>query len=190
MRRRLRIRRLMKWTATAACALLFGMWLFTQFGGYVRYLEGGDYVNLWQGSINACLVRSYGPDGEKIDDCDLSGMDDIPGRWGCSRVTGAWTWRRTGFTKPTYVVDTPGLVIRRVDVPGLGYPPPRWACRTSIPLWIPLVVIAIPTGFLWWRDRRRVPPDHCQKCGYDLTGNVSGVCPECGTPVERERKTT
>jgi len=21
--------------------------------------------------------------------------------------------------------------------------------------------------------------------GYDLTGNVSGVCPECGTPVER-----
>lgn len=24
---------------------------------------------------------------------------------------------------------------------------------------------------------------HCQKCGYDLTGNVSGVCPECGTPV-------
>jgi hypothetical protein len=26
---------------------------------------------------------------------------------------------------------------------------------------------------------------HCQ-CGYDLTGNTSGVCPECGTPrVER-----
>jgi hypothetical protein len=21
---------------------------------------------------------------------------------------------------------------------------------------------------------------HCQKCGYDLTGNVSGRCPECG----------
>jgi len=27
--------------------------------------------------------------------------------------------------------------------------------------------------------------DHgrCVKCGYDLTGNVSGICPECGTPV-------
>lgn len=23
----------------------------------------------------------------------------------------------------------------------------------------------------------------CETCGYDLTGNVSGVCPECGTPV-------
>jgi hypothetical protein len=21
----------------------------------------------------------------------------------------------------------------------------------------------------------------CPRCGYDLTGNVSGVCPECGT---------
>lgn len=23
----------------------------------------------------------------------------------------------------------------------------------------------------------------CWKCGYDLTGNVSGVCPECGASV-------
>lgn len=23
----------------------------------------------------------------------------------------------------------------------------------------------------------------CGKCGYDLTGNVCGRCPECGTPV-------
>lgn len=23
----------------------------------------------------------------------------------------------------------------------------------------------------------------CQECGYDLTGNVSGKCPECGRPV-------
>jgi len=23
-------------------------------------------------------------------------------------------------------------------------------------------------------------------CGYNLTGNVSGVCPECGTPVPPE----
>lgn len=23
----------------------------------------------------------------------------------------------------------------------------------------------------------------CVSCGYDLTGNVSGICPECGTPV-------
>jgi hypothetical protein len=24
----------------------------------------------------------------------------------------------------------------------------------------------------------------CVRCGYNLTGNVSGICPECGTPVD------
>ena len=27
---------------------------------------------------------------------------------------------------------------------------------------------------------------HCAQCGYNLTGNVSGVCPECGTPVNED----
>jgi len=29
----------------------------------------------------------------------------------------------------------------------------------------------------------RYTPPHCSKCGYDLAGNISGVCPECGTNV-------
>jgi multisubunit Na+/H+ antiporter MnhB subunit len=30
-------------------------------------------------------------------------------------------------------------------------------------------------------ERRRLLRTHCcLNCGYDLTGNVSGVCPECG----------
>lgn len=33
------------------------------------------------------------------------------------------------------------------------------------------------------RGRHIPPPGECQ-CGYNLHGNVSGVCPECGTPVE------
>jgi len=28
---------------------------------------------------------------------------------------------------------------------------------------------------------RRVPAGHCVACGYNLYGNVSGRCPECGT---------
>jgi len=27
----------------------------------------------------------------------------------------------------------------------------------------------------------------CGKCAYNLTGNESGVCPECGTPISQER---
>lgn len=30
---------------------------------------------------------------------------------------------------------------------------------------------------------KAVDSGKCAGCGYDLTGNVSGRCPECGTPV-------
>ena len=32
-------------------------------------------------------------------------------------------------------------------------------------------------------SRRQPDPRLCTRCGYDLTGNVSGTCPECGTGV-------
>ncbi len=51
-----------------------------------------------------------------------------------------------------------------------------------VPIWCILMAAAVPTYILWRRDKR-YPPGHCRKCGYDLTGNESGVCPECGTPV-------
>jgi len=54
--------------------------------------------------------------------------------------------------------------------------------RMVLPLWILLLTVAIPTGLLRWHGGRS-PKGHCQKCGYDLTGNVSGVCPECGTSL-------
>lgn len=48
-----------------------------------------------------------------------------------------------------------------------------------------LLATMLPTALLWWLDRRIIQPGHCRKCGYDLTGNVSGVCPECGMPNEK-----
>ncbi len=56
--------------------------------------------------------------------------------------------------------------------------------RVIVPSWLLLPPALVATAFLWWRDRRRIPPGHCRRCGYDLTGNVSGVCPECGTQIE------
>jgi len=53
-----------------------------------------------------------------------------------------------------------------------------------------LPAVAAPTviaGCLWYRwdrpyalRRQRRAKGLCVRCGYDLTGNVSGVCPECG----------
>ena len=53
--------------------------------------------------------------------------------------------------------------------------------RLTLPLWVPAgLTAAMPC---WWLIRRpwRRLPGLCTRCGYNLTGNVSGVCPECGT---------
>ena len=52
------------------------------------------------------------------------------------------------------------------------------------PLWVPLSALSTPPAIALirgpvrrWRRRRK---GCCVRCGYDLTGNVTGVCPECG----------
>ncbi len=37
--------------------------------------------------------------------------------------------------------------------------------------------------------RQRVEPGHCRQCEYDLTGNVSGICPECGKTIPEHEAT-
>ncbi len=52
----------------------------------------------------------------------------------------------------------------------------------SLAGWTLLGAGTIPLVFLSrrvWLDRRP-PAGHCQECRYDLRGNTSGVCPECG----------
>ena len=34
------------------------------------------------------------------------------------------------------------------------------------------------------RESKRREQGLCLACGYDLTGNLSGVCPECGEDIE------
>lgn len=66
-----------------------------------------------------------------------------------------------------------------------------FSCRkTQIQIWAWLVVAAFAAypmlAFAWarlrrWRRRRK---GLCLKCGYDLTGNETSVCSECGEQVE------
>lgn len=41
-------------------------------------------------------------------------------------------------------------------------------------------------GAVRQRRQRSQIPGICFNCGYALTGNTSGRCPECGQPVDRE----
>ncbi len=114
-------------------------------------------------------------------------------RWGFGRLSRTWL---VGIEAGVLAVRTDDLL----DDPlgwkawlvspgcGLEWPsvnryPEVTGLLVRVPLWMPLVLTAIPTAWLWHRDRPPPPPGHCQSCGYNLTGNVSGVCPECGERV-------
>ena len=66
--------------------------------------------------------------------------------------------------------------------------PSVWKSPTGIyvdiPFWfIGVLITAYPAWMFVGRPLRnysRRRRGHCVKCGYDLTGNTSGVCPECG----------
>ena len=51
-----------------------------------------------------------------------------------------------------------------------------------------IVLLLLSAYPAWWlaRTARRIlwhRRGGCPICGYDLRGNVSGICPECGTPL-------
>ena len=57
------------------------------------------------------------------------------------------------------------------------------ASEAMAPAWLVMAVTLIPS-VAWLsvvaRARRRKARHLCAACGYNLTGNTSGVCPECG----------
>jgi integrase/recombinase XerC len=70
------------------------------------------------------------------------------------------------------------------------YPKLNWSWRLALDqryaFWLFASLPLAARTVLWYTRPRSVPRGHCQTCGYNLTGNVSGVCPGCGTPIKRE----
>jgi len=68
---------------------------------------------------------------------------------------------------------------------------PVWY-RMQLSHWFLTLIFAIlPAIWLFkWNKRRKLDPNACPACGYDLTGNESGVCPECGVALNTEAAQT
>ena len=133
------------------------------------YVSGnrGWFVSCATGGI-AVQVSSYHKGRWPPDNWFISPRDWELVRFSASQK-GVWRFLR----------DLLGLRMpRRVDTqpnrPGARYY--RW-----FPLWPLFLLPAVATVVLYWRDRLR--PGLCRNCRYDLTGNVSGVCPECGEAI-------
>lgn len=75
-------------------------------------------------------------------------------------------------------ISLPGM--GRIIPPELGFDEDVFAV-TAHAVSLSLVLAPILSKKRALRDR--IPPGHCKQCGYNLTGNTSGICPECGTPT-------
>ena len=53
-------------------------------------------------------------------------------------------------------------------------------CLFCMLVGVALLTLGLVSALYALQTRSRSTIGHCQKCGCNLTGNVSGQCPECG----------
>ena len=114
-------------------------------------------------------------------------------------VSSPWEFRfgefEVIFEDGELVVSRAGPFIRGMLIPYLRKRPLDFSLWI-VPLWVPFILFGFYPTIVFtrgplrrWRDRRRLKAGSCNVCEYDLTGNVSGVCPECGTSLTPEKPT-
>jgi len=68
-----------------------------------------------------------------------------------------------------------------------GYHPPEfypWSMPAAFwLLFVGAIVFNMLVWYRWYTGPSHFQGGGCRQCGYDLTGNLSGRCPECGTPI-------
>ena len=169
--RRPRLRAVLKWSGLTLSVLIFALWLPSGWWGFsLTRLAGTDSssvpaynrdkawkIGIYSGSLSVLVARDakYGAQPEWF----WSWSWDEPRS--LVHVTGghgpAWYWRFRRFTTTNSLFWT-------------------------IPLWLPFLLIGLPTGFLFFRDHK-VRPGLCAVCRYDLRGLpvTTSKCPECGS---------
>jgi hypothetical protein len=146
--------RVLKWAATLLLPTTVIVWLLSAWWqGYISISGGRDYATL--GLANGRLTV-------QIDDFYREGRP-ITGVLFLTPSSIKWSWFSVDW-RPALSVVWPFF-------------------HVSIPLWMRFLPMVALAARLRWLDRERIPPGYRRKCEYDLTGNVSGVCPECGERI-------
>jgi len=141
---------------------ILGFWLFARVSDNLNFT-----LWLWRGRIELWLFDSSTAPSITVhcwaapEQADLQGMH-----------VRLWkgTWLDIAQVPERDVIDAIG------GWPQLYRPEDEFFC-ISVPVWLILALLAVV--LVGARFLRRTPKTHCE-CGYDLTGNASGRCPECG----------
>ena len=165
-----RIRRIAKWSGVGVCVVMVVAWGTNWLWAIHIYtpIVAGRYALMTLSSGELSLELDYDP-------ADVAKYEQYTGPH--IMLYQPSEYRRTLRWSLPYLYHDPTFGGTSTRSP----PMIRWL--GLLPLWLVLLTAALPTAYLFWRDRRH-PPGHCQACGYNLKGNVSGMCPECGSELE------
>jgi hypothetical protein len=76
-----------------------------------------------------------------------------------------------------------------LTIVGLGWLQVLGRDETFLLAYVLVPPVSALAASIWGRHRSKLPiPGRCRGCGYNLTGNVSGVCPECGLATDAPDK--
>jgi hypothetical protein len=82
---------------------------------------------------------------------------------------------------------------RRISLGSIGtYKYTVFEWHFQLAWWLAALLSFLPAIFMLRMRlvrRRRALVGHCLGCGYNLTGNASGICPECGTAINPRDQT-
>lgn len=177
MPRRSKARRALKWIGTLVCVATLGLWLISiRAPGWMGWGLVG--LGVQYGRVILWINQVRG-EGERAAQAERLLRQAIGHGWEFNEQPCPWTDVGSyGLVLPSVRREDPFKTFHsRAD----RNPHVQWLSTTiSLPCWLLSATTVLPTSFVWWRDRRITPRGHCQRCGYDLTGNVSGRCPECG----------
>ena len=149
--------------------------------GYLAVYWGGDPAERNEAVFNDCCSPYRHPD-----ESHGGQIRELPPdrRWDTHAPTSLFNpswWRAVPFT---WAILGPQSYFKTLFQHQMGLWPPIVRLHAKercfvLPIWL----LVAATGIRWFvhlRRGRRALPGHCRLCGYDLTGNVTGRCPECG----------
>jgi hypothetical protein len=162
------------------CALILCGWSLSECRS-VWYAQSGLHVHLecgvirfgrttWSGDARAVVTldaAARGDDGLSVGSTNkLGSLRENVG------LVLPWVYRWSVSEYTDIAGAVRGPMVRRHTV-------------VTVPLWAILLVM-VPIVCVARRRARPLPRGRCEACGYDLTGNTSGRCSECGATVRRD----
>jgi hypothetical protein len=152
--------------------------------------DGAAWISVLRGHLEVFYFNDH---GERVTQCSFTPCDTIQSLRNdlATVLLLAWCWQMWIFARRRRFRDRDERLRFGRTITAIAL---LMACnrlgsgaylQSLVPIALSLVI---------WTVVRLIKPrairteNHCGKCSYNLTANISGVCPECGAPIPSQER--